>query len=54
MQNGIAFIQPAGLRIDQILQGAPGNGAEAILDEVGADLAHRAGLIGINQCIRRH
>ena len=49
MQHGVAFVQPAGLRIHHILDGASGDGTEPVLNRVGANLADRAGLIGIDQ-----
>jgi hypothetical protein len=34
MQHSIALIEPAGLRIHQILQVTAGNGTKPVLDEV--------------------
>jgi hypothetical protein len=38
MQNTIALVEPAGLGIDQVLQGTAGDGGKTVLDDGGADL----------------
>ncbi len=34
VENGVALIEPAGLGVDEILQGPAGNGAEAMLNDI--------------------
>ena len=53
MQHGISLIQPAWLRVHQVLQGASWNRTKPRFDLVRADLADGAGLVGIDQRIRR-
>ncbi len=53
MQNCISFVEPAWLRIHQILQGSAGNRAEPVLNIVGADPIDGASLIGIDQSVGR-
>ena len=52
MQDGVAFVEPAGLGVDEILQGTAGDGAEPVLDGIRADLVDGAGLVGIDQRTR--
>ena len=49
MEHRIAFVEPAGLRIHQILQGAAGQRGRSILNGVRADLINGTGAIRINQ-----
>jgi len=45
MEHSVAFVEPSGLRVHQVLHGTPGNGAESILDEMRTNLADRTGLM---------
>src|SRR4051794_13699545 len=49
MQHRVAFVEPARLRINQVLQGAAGNGGKAMCDTLRADLVHRAGQLWIDE-----
>ena len=53
VENRVAFIEPARLRVDEILQGPAGDGTEAMLDYIGANLTYGAGLAGVDQSVLR-
>ena len=53
MEDGVALVEPAGLGVDEVLQGAAGNGAEPMLDGIRANLIDGAGLVGIDEGTRR-
>ena len=53
MQHRISFVEPARLRIHQVLQRAAGHGADPVLNRIRSNLADGARLIGINQSILR-
>ena len=52
MEDGVAFVEPAGLGVDEVLQGAAGDGAEAVVDGAGAEDFHGAGLIDGEKGVR--
>ncbi len=51
MQNSIAFVEPAGLGIDEVLQRASGDGTETVLELIRAKLTDGAGLVRIDKDI---
>ena len=53
MEDGVAFEEPAGLGIDEVLQGAAGDGAEAGSNLLSAEHVDGAGLVGGEKGIGR-
>ena len=49
VEHGVAFVQPSGLGVHEVLQGAAGDGALAIFDLFAADAVDAAGAIGIDE-----
>lgn len=47
MEHGVPFIEPARLRVNEVLQGASRNRVEAVLDTGRANLIDIAGLLRI-------
>src|ERR1700730_1950358 len=52
MQNGVALIEPSGLRTDEILQRTARQGCRSILDAFRADSINRTGATRIDQRVR--
>ena len=49
MQHRIAFVEPARLRIDQVLNRAAGQRRQPVFECLRTDLIHRAGLVRVKQ-----
>ena len=49
VEHGVAFVQPAGLGVHEVLQGAAGDRAFAIFDLIGADAVDAAGAVRIDE-----
>src|ERR1700747_1809877 len=49
MQDGVAFVDPAGLGVDEVLERAAGQGVFAVFDLLGADAIDAARTIGIDE-----
>ena len=49
MKNGVAFVDPAGLGVDEVLERAAGEGVFAVFDLLGADAVDAAGAVGVDE-----
>ncbi len=49
VEDGVAFVEPAGLGVDEVLDGAAGEGGDALLDLRGADLLDGVGAVGVDE-----
>ena len=49
MEDCVAFVKPAGLRVDQVLQGTAGEGRGALGNLLLVEMAGSPGAVGIEQ-----
>src|SRR3982074_836339 len=49
MQNGVAFVDPSGLGVDQVLDGTAGQRREALLNLLRSDLRNRGWAVRVYQ-----
>ena len=51
MEDGVAFVDPAGLGVDEVLEGAAGEGVFTVFNLLGADAVDAAGAVGVDEGI---